>query len=302
MKKCLVLGAAALDIVLRVPRFAQADELVFPLEVRRMPGGSAANVACALGQLDVQTAFAGEVGDDDAGKTLLEAFHEARVATDYVRVAEGAASGGAVVVVNEAGERLMYSLLGNVLASSPEAIPDAAFEGLDALYIAEAFEDVAHTCARRARTAGATVYFAPGGMFCARGYDGLPGFLDEADALFLSRTELDMLRGGENGENIIARLLERVSAIYLTLGKEGAACYARGERPVTQPALAVEAVDTTGAGDAFAAGVVAARLLGYSTMRTLAFANAAAAIKVRQPGARASFTSQKVHELMKEYV
>lgn len=302
MKNCLVLGAAALDIVLRVERFAQADELVFPLSVRRMPGGSAANVACALGQLDVGTAFAGELGGDDAGRTLLEAFRKARVATDYVQLVQDAASGGAVVVVNDAGERLMYSLLGNVLVRFPDAIPSAAFEGLNALYVAEALEEVASSCVRRARTAGAEVYFAPGGMFCAQGYDGLPGFLDQADALFLSRTELDMLGGNDSGRHMISRLLERVACVYLTLGKEGCAYYARGERPLLQPALPVTAVDTTGAGDAFAAGVIAARLSGYSPARTLAFASAAAAIKVQQPGARASFTRQKVHELMKEFV
>ena len=64
MARVLVLGAAAVDTVVRVPAFPKTDDIVFPEEVLRVPGGSAANVAVALARLGTEVSFLGTVGAD----------------------------------------------------------------------------------------------------------------------------------------------------------------------------------------------------------------------------------------------
>ena len=106
---------------------------------------------------------------------------------------------------------------------------------------------------------------------------------------------------------------EREAALYLnekhapeggviaTLGEKGAFWTGKGET-ISSPAFMVPAVDTTGAGDAFAGGLIYARLLRHWDMGTaLAFANACGAIKCRQPGPRFKANEKEVGEFIEVY-
>ncbi len=75
----LVLGAAAVDTVSAFLRFRKTDDIVFPEEVLRVPGGSAANVAVALARLGTDVSFLGTVGLDADGETIRAAFQDERV-------------------------------------------------------------------------------------------------------------------------------------------------------------------------------------------------------------------------------
>lgn len=294
---CLVLGAAALDIILQVPRFAKPDEIIFPVSVQRMPGGSGANVAAALGWLGIPTAFGGAVGDDDAGDRILRAFCEAGVDYRYVATVSGKTSGGALIAVDPQGERLMYSLGGVALIMEPEQATGIPFEDYSCLYVGEAMPRVAQYAMERMKRGGGRVFFGPGGMGCGGGLQALEPLLGHTDVLFLSRTELAMLAGEKDQEKTLQNLAQKVETLVLTRGAQGARCLSwSGE--FEQAAFRVLTVDTTGAGDAFAAGMIAGLLLGHTQSQSLALASACAALTVQVEGARAGVTLAKAQRFL----
>ena len=252
MGKWIILGAAAMDTVVRVPHLPKKDEIVYPLDIQYLPGGSAANVAAGLSRLGEAAAFFGKCGDDPAGAQIRESFNEDGVNTAGLIEKPGARSGGAFIAVDEAGERVIYSLGGEALYTDPDELDPAAFEGLTGLYLSEVFTDVALRAAELARRQGAKVFFGPGGIMCSYGLAELAPIISVSDCLLVNGPEALTLAGGDNKaegstadeladkaegstqsgchekEEAVRRLLEAgAGSVVLTEGKAGAGYYSR---------------------------------------------------------------------------
>ena len=298
-----------MDTVVRVPHLPKKDEIVYPLEIQHLPGGSAANVAVGLSRLGEAAAFFGKCGDDPAGAQIRESFNEDGVNTAGLIEKPGARSGGAFIAVDEAGERVIYSLGGEALYTDPDELDPDAFEGLTGLYLSEVFTDVALRAAELARRQGAKVFFGPGGIMCSYGLAELAPIIAVSDCLLVNGPEALTLAGCDEKEEAVRRLLEAgAGSVVLTEGKAGAGYYSReavsdddshpgkssGEpadlsiAAIHVPALDVPAVDTTGAGDTFTAGFLKAASLGLDSKDSLSFAAACAARAVQAVGARSS--------------
>ena len=293
MGKWIILGAAAMDTVVRVARHPQKDEIVFPSDIQYLPGGSAANVAVGLARLGEAASFFGTCGDDDAGRLIRESFLTEGVDVSGLKVKTGSRSGGAFVAVDDTGERVIYSLGGDALYTDPAELDRSAFDGLTGLYLSEVFTDVALTAADLARAQGAKVYFGPGGIMCSYGLDELAPVIAVCDCLLVNKPEALTLSGCGDKEAAIRRLLKAgAKAVVLTEGKAGAGWYtadAAGQiLSVFVPAFSVPVVDTTGAGDTFTAGFLKASALDLPPKEALAFAAACAAKAVQSVGARSS--------------
>src|SRR5262249_20174278 len=111
--------------------------------------------------------------------------------------------------------------------------------------------------------------------------------LDETDVLFLNRTEALALTGARDVRGALKVLSEHVPCVVVKLGPKGAMAVRRGET-FTAPGFRVDAVDTTGAGDSFAAGFVSASLRGASIEECLRVANACGALSTRRAGGTAA--------------
>lgn len=299
MPDCLVLGAAAMDVFVQVPRFAQADEIIFPDAVRRLPGGSGANVAAAMACLGISTAFAGTVGEDDAGKEILQAFQKVGVDCRYISTVMGKNSGGAFIAVNPQGERLMYSLGGTALIMEPDNLEEIPFEQFHSLYVGESMPEVALRAMKRMKAAGGRVYFGPGGMYCSAGKEALSKLLPLTDMLFLSIAELHMLEAGGEYAEVLYELRQKVKQIVLTCGAQGARCICQ-DSEIYQPAFPVQSFDTTGAGDAFAAGMIAGITRGKDIPHALELAAACAALTITAQGARAGVSLAGAERFLRE--
>ncbi len=250
-------GALNLDELYRVQKLLDDDEgeVVF---AGAYPGGSAANTIYALAKLGLRTGFLGAVGDDDAGRILLESFRSVGVDTSGIVIKPKTKTGRALGFIDPQGRRTLYIEPGaNSLLRKADVdfsyVARTKFLHLSS-FVGE--EQWAIQCELvRALSPKTFISFAPGALLARRGLRTLSPVLKRTHVLFLNRRELRLLTHTDDPE-IGARSLLKAGShiIVVTLGAEGS-YVTDGKRAYRIEAPRVrKIVDTTGAGDAFAAG------------------------------------------------
>jgi ribokinase len=281
----VVVGDLMVDVVARMaaPIATGSDT---PARVRTRPGGAGANVAAWLAVAGAPVTLVARAGDDEHGRGALERLRrhgvDARVGID-----PALPTGTCVVLVAPDGERSMLPDAGANAALSPDDLPDDAFVPNAHLHLVGyallrdgAPRTAASTALRRARDAGMTVSLDPSSAAPVAAF-GAARFLDLAgplDLLLPNRDEALVLAAPEQDPVAAARALtSHAREVVVTLGAGGAG-WTDGTAVVASPAAVSGPVaDTTGAGDAFTAGFLAAWLRGADPAAALAAGGALAA-------------------------
>jgi ribokinase len=260
--------------------------------IRIRGGGAGANVAVHLAQLGTPVLLAGCIGDDAAGRGLVAELTQAGVGL-ALRTVPGAATGTIISLVEPGGQRSMLADRGANLALQPEDVPPPAAGGhlhLSGYTLLDPRPRTAGLAALAAAVAdGCTVSLDPASSGPLRGY-GVDRWLEDTAAATLllpNADEARLLTGCTDVTGAARSLARRHAAVAVTLGADGA-LWASGDVLVHRPAHATEVVDTTGAGDAFAAGLLAAWLADreVAPADALDAGLARAAQVLRRPGAR----------------
>lgn len=286
-----VFGSVNVDLVTRVPHIPAPGETVLGERHEVVPGGKGANQALAARRAGAAVRLAGAVGRDGFSDIALRLLEEEEVDLSAVERVD-AGTGLATIAVDPWGENaIVVSSGANRLASADRVPATGAGDTLVLQMEVPAAET--RRAAETARAAGARVIlslapFAPIERDYLEPLDIL--VMNEGEALSLA-AHLDLEPG--NAGEAAARLAASTGlTVVATLGAVGAlACLADGTR-LEVPALAVEAVDTTGAGDTFV-GVLAARLdRGASMGSALRWAAVGASLACTRFGAQTSFPTQ----------
>jgi sugar/nucleoside kinase (ribokinase family) len=292
----VVVGDLMVDVVAAAAEpLAHASDT--EARVRWTGGGAAANVAAWLAAEDAPVALVARAGDDVAGRgavaELLDAGVDVRVAVDTER-----ATGTCVVVIGADGERTMLPDRGANLALAPEDVPADLFAPDNHLHLSgyvllHEGPRAAGLCALdHAREAGMTISVDPASAAPLRacGVERVLEWIAGVDVLLPNLDEARTLTGEAEPEAAARSLVAHGAAreVVVTLGAGGAlwtdgTALARVDAPVVE-----EIVDTTGAGDAFAAGWLAARRSGATPEAALTAACALGARAVSHAGARPS--------------
>ncbi|AYM78822.1 ribokinase [Janthinobacterium agaricidamnosum] len=299
----VVIGSINMDLVLRVPRMPLPGETLTGGAFRTIPGGKGANQAVACARLSgkvagaQQVAMVGCVGDDAFGATLRAALVGDGIIDSHITTLPGVASGIASILVDDNGQNSIVIAGGANDLLSPAHI-DAAKELIEqadivVLQLETPMATVVHAI-KLARSLGKTVVLNPAPAA------SLPqGVLELVDYLIPNEIEAAMLAGvspeGADAKALAAALQKLGSDnVIITLGSKGvhAALYG-GD--YTFPAEAVQAVDTTAAGDTFIGGFVAGLASGMDEAEAIQQGQRAAAWSVTKPGAQTSIPH--LHEL-----
>ncbi|MDP5182594.1 PfkB family carbohydrate kinase [Blastococcus sp. BMG 814] len=287
----VVVGDVATDVV-AVLSGEPAPGSDRPARIVSRGGGAGANVAAHLARLGTPVVLAGCIGDDAAGAGLTAELAAAGVEL-AVRTVPGAATGTIVSLVEPDGQRSMLADRGANLALRPADVPTPAPGGhlhLSGYTLLDPGpRDAGLAALRAAAVAGCTVSVDPASTGPLRGY-GVDRWLTDTAAATLvlpNADEARLLTGCADVTEAARALAARHPVAVVTLGAEGA-LWAAGDELVHRPARPATVVDTTGAGDAFAAGLLAAWLTGphRSPAEALDAGLACAAEVVRRPGAR----------------
>ena len=273
----LVLGDCNPDLLLEVcddaPRFGQHESLI---EAGRLEvGGSASIAACAAARLGMSTALVAAVGDDLFGRFMLDALAARGVDAGACPVLADADTGITVALVR-GGDRAILTAPGAIARLTAAMVPGPLVASARHLHVAsyhllDGLRPGLPELLRAARAAGATVSVDPQGDVGGGGREQLLALAPQLDVLFVNEAERRGL--GELATPLVVVKRGAAGAVALT---------ADGEVSVRAPA--VEAVDTTGAGDAFDAGFLAARAAGMELAEALSLACSCGALSTRALG------------------
>ncbi|MCK7626704.1 ribokinase [Streptomyces sp. RS10V-4] len=290
MYDVLVVGSANADLTVRVNRRPGAGETVLGTDLVESAGGKGANQAAAAARIGGRTALLARVGGDAYGELLLAAQRAAGTDVGPVIVDEDARTGTAMIIVGPDGDNSIVVSPGANAALTPEDVAAAkdviASSAVVSLQL-EIPRETVRAAAAAAEEAGTRVVLNP-----SPAPDDLdPELLAVADPLVVNEHEARQLAGRTGGTpaDWAAALRDRgARSVVVTLGGEGALVL-DSEGPATVPGIRVEAVDTTGAGDAFT-GALATRLAGGASLSDAArFAVRVGAAAVTKPGAQPSY-------------
>ncbi|MFB7214262.1 ribokinase [Streptomyces sp. NPDC056255] len=292
----LVVGSANADLVVGVERRPAAGETVLGSDLAVHPGGKGGNQAVAAARLGARTALLARVGDDAHGRLLLESQNAAGVETAGVLVG-GAPTGVALITVDPSGDNSIVVSPGANARLTPQDIraagPLFAAARVVSVQLEIPLETVAEVAAAMPADARLVLNPSPPAP--------LPDqVLAACDPLVVNEHEARYVLGdgaGSTPEEWARALLDLgPQSVVVTLGAAGAlVADGRTGEVVTVPSLRVEAVDTTGAGDAFTAALAWRLGLGEELAQAAAFAVMVGAAAVTRQGAQASFpTAQEV--------
>jgi ribokinase len=295
MKSVLVVGSSNTDMVLRVPRIPRPGETVLGGAFAMAGGGKGANQAVAAARAGARVTFVARVGDDVFGERALAGFAADGVDTRFVLKTAGAASGVALIAVDERGENSIAVASGaneHLSVADVDAAATAfAAADLVLLQLESPLETVA-AAVRKAGEKGTLVVLNPAP---ARPLD--EALLAGVSVLTPNETEAELLSGvpvrDDDGVRTAAAALRRrgPGTVVITLGGRGVYALAPDFEGFA-PAFRVEAVDTTAAGDVFNGALAVALAEKRPLAEALRFAQAAAAISVTRPGAQPSAPSR----------
>jgi ribokinase len=287
------LGDLMVDVVARLfgPLVEGSDS---PGVISYVGGGSAANTAAWLTRVGETSAFIGAIGDDAAGQSQLESLHRLGVDVRF-RVDHTRPTGTCLVLVAPSGERTMVPDPGANLSLLEHDVPADEFRDGDHLHVSgyallRDSRDAALHALAAARAVGMTVSVGAASAAPLQTL-GAAAFLEMVPAdtlLFANEKEAAVLVGGSSDAGELARRLAGGGRQAVVTAGSGTAAWSNGEATATLAAEPLERpeLDTTGAGDAFAAGFLAARAREATPEVCLRDGHALAAAACRTTGGR----------------
>lgn len=320
MKKVLGMGAALVDVLSSVDEAwiassgspkggmtlineEQSKKLLSQIKNSVLvPGGSACNTIVGLAKLGAKTAFISKIGEDELGKRFIAHLNETGVESELLYSKK--ATGSVLAAVTPDAERTMFTYLGASDDLGVDDITPALFDGVSLFYI-EGYRAYNAPCFKKAlqlaKKSGAltAVDFGAFGVVqdCRPLFDEL--FQEKLVDIIIANEDEALAYTGVPEAEALAVLASKAPIAVVKLGKRGALISKEGQT-VSVDALSVKAIDTTGAGDLWAAGFLHAYLKGESIATCGEWASLVASEVVQVMGPQISKEGwARIHSLLK---
>ncbi|WP_308814662.1 adenosine kinase [Sphingomonas sp. GV3] len=262
---------------------------------REVSGGSAANTVAGIAALGGRTAFIGQVADDQLGQVFAHDIRAAGVHFDTAVRPGQPTTARCLIFVTPDGQRTMNTYLGASQFLPEGALDLSIIQDAEILYLEGYLWDpeepraAMRAAIEAARGAGRRVAFTLSDVFCIGRHGGdfraliVDGMID---ILFANENELTALAEVEDFEAAVAKIAAQVPTLVVTRGEHGACAIQRGERAEVNAEPIDHVVDTTGAGDLFAAGFLHGQAQGKGLEESLKLGAICAAEIISHFGAR----------------
>jgi sugar/nucleoside kinase (ribokinase family) len=288
----VVLGDCNPDLILRgdvEPAFGQEEKLVD--EARLVIGGSGAIMACGAARLGLRTAFVGVVGDDVFGRFMLVALDERGVDTSRCLTDPNRPTGLSVILSRGEDRAILTSpgTIGDLRAEvvDPTLLRAARHVHVSSYFLQRGLQPFLPGLFREVREAGATTSIDPNWDPSGAWDSGLLSLLSLTDCFLPNSAEARAITGVDDVDVAAQALAEHGGVVAMKFGQGGGLAMS-GQEVVRSESIPTNVVDTTGAGDSFDAGFLAARLRGWPLDRCLALAVACGSLSTRDLGGTAA--------------
>ncbi len=293
MPQVVALGDVNVDIIAHFPFYPAKGEDALAHSTEIHCGGSAANTAMALARLGIEVSLIARLGPDSLALRALHSLSAAGVISSDLQRDATTMTGLMYVIVTPDGERTILGHRGANVLTDPAQIREESFRTAKLFHLsgyallADPQRSAALLALEMACRHGLTVTLDPGMAVPLAVLNEMRALLPVVDILLPSLAEARHLTGRREPEECARALLDAgVQAVALKLGREGS-LIATGDRLFRAPGFAVEVRDSTGAGDSFAAGVIAGFLGGLDWPGMAVLGNALGAMTAAQVGAGA---------------
>lgn len=296
-KQIFVVGSLNIDLVTRMDRLPRAGETISGGDLMLFPGGKGANQVCAAARLGAGAAMIGQIGADPFGDYLLDSLRRAGVDTGGVGRSAGATGAACISVLPDGENAIVISPGANATLTPDIALPrlaplrsgDLVLLQLE-VPLATVEAVLAHAAGRGAISILDPAPAQPLPRELLRRVDYLTP--NQSEAAFLLGQPESALDNDQDAAAAASGLLELgPKAVILKLGRAGCFVAADGFRGGIR-GFAVQAVDTTAAGDTFNGAFAIGLAEGMPIPVAATFANAAAALSVTRPGAQSSIPNR----------
>lgn len=254
---------------------ARAEQLYARMgAAREVSGGSAANTLAGVAQLGCRAAFIGKVRNDQLGGIFRHDIRAAGVAFDTPAATEGAPTARCLILVTPDAQRTMNTYLGACVELSPDDVDPAVIQAAKVTYLEGYLFDRPEAkaafvkAAELAHAAGRKVALSLSDPFCVeRHHEAFRTLIEShVDLLFANAAEAQALTGTHSVTAAAEALRGKAEVLAITMSEQGALVQGGGEGHMIAAHPARQLIDTTGAGDLFAAGFLA----GYTRGKSLA--------------------------------
>ena len=262
---------------------------------RETSGGSAANTVAGVASLGLKAAFVGQLADDQLGAIFTHDIRSLGVEFDTAPRTDVGASARCLILVTPDAQRTMNTFLGAAQRLGPQAVDSTQVAAARILYLEGYLWDPAepreamYKAIEAARSAGTKVAFTLSDSFVVDRHRGdLMQLLNDGriDILFANQVEAESLVQQGDVETAVAALRGKVETLVVTRHEHGALATRGAERVDVAAERIEKLVDTTGAGDLFAAGFLAGEARGLGLERSLKLGAICAAEVIQHYGAR----------------
>ncbi len=264
-------------------------------KIKFSTGGGATNAATTFARSGHESIFMGCIAEDPAGQAILNSLDDEGIDSSYITYAKNTPTGYSVIMLTPGGERTILTCRG--ASTRFDAIDPKDLETIypDWLYVTTFHGDMdsLDQIFTKAKSLGAKIMFNPG-KFELEHTRKLLGLLSDVDVLLLNKYEAQKIVSGTLLTELIAKLKNYVPNVIITDGHQGA--IATDGKEVYRIGIYedVKIKDSTGAGDAFGSGFLAAYAAGKSFTDSLTFASANSTSVIQHIGSKDGILSQKV--------
>ena len=297
--KIVVVGSSNTDMIIKADRIPAPGETIVGGTFATAPGGKGANQAVAAARAGGDVTFVARVGADMLGAQAVDGYAKEGIDVSLIQRDPKLATGVALIMVDATGDNSISVASGANFALTPADVERAADAIKSAKMVVCQLETPLETIQRAAelaRESGVPVLLDP----APAPSEPLPNsLLERVSIIKPNETEASRLTGIEVVDEATAKLAAEkllalgIETVVVTLGAAGSFVATKDGARVLVPALRVDAVDATAAGDAYSGALAVALAEGKALSDAVAFATKAAALSVRKLGAQPSLPSRE---------
>ncbi|MEQ6391020.1 ribokinase [Bacillaceae bacterium S4-13-58] len=297
MANIVVVGSYVVDLMSRTPHMPKPGETVLGGPFKMGPGGKGGNQAVAAARLGSDVTMVTKVGEDVFGQEAVKNFTNEGIATTYVTRHPEESTGAALIAVDNDSENMIVVALGacGKLTSADVGEAEPAFSNADIVLVQlETSLEAVEKAVNMANELGKPVILNP-----APFQEIDEALLKEVTYLTPNETEASLLTGIEvvdeetSRKAAIALVDQGVGTVIITLGKQGCFVYDGKDEGRLIEGIKVEAVDATGAGDAFSGAFATYIASGLTVDQAAKRANVVAALSVTKVGTSPAMPYEK---------